>query len=72
MQKPASESEVKALEERIESIENDIMLLKRSLAIKRGRKDPNAWKKLEKLGKEIGEHWQAERPSWQIISDSRR
>ena len=32
------------------------------------KKDPKAWTKLEKIGKEISKKWNTDKTSWQILT----
>ncbi|MFQ6118999.1 MAG: hypothetical protein ACE5KE_03820 [Methanosarcinales archaeon] len=63
---------IQDLKNRIDILESEILALKRILGVKMERKDPNAWQRLEAIGKEISKSWKSEKPSWQLISESRR
>lgn len=60
------------LESKIKSLEAEIIIMKKLLNIRMEKKDPKAWERLQKLGKEISKSWKSKKPSWQIISESRR
>jgi len=64
--------EIESLEGKVRSLETEIIIMKRMVGVKMERKDPKAWEKLQKLGKEISKSWKLDKPSWQIISESRR
>lgn len=57
------------LENKIESLEAEIALIKRSIGVREGKKSLSAWKKLEQLGKK---KWKAKKPSWELIAESRK
>ena len=57
------------LENRIEALEAEITLIKKSIGVRKEKKSSSAWKNLEKLGKK---KWKAKKTSWEIISESRR
>ena len=57
------------LENKIESLEAEIALIKRSIGIREGKKSFSAWKKIEKISKK---KWKSRKPSWEIISKSRK
>jgi hypothetical protein len=42
------------------------------LGVKREKKDPKAWEKLEEVGKKISNSWKSDKQSWQLISGERR
>ncbi len=57
------------LENRIESLEAEIALIKKSIGIQEGKKDSSSWDRLERLSKK---KWKSKKSSWEIISVSRR
>ena len=66
-------------ETRIQNLENEVKLLKievaylkKVLGVEREKKDPKAWEKLERVGKEISNSWKSDKQSWQLISEERR
>jgi hypothetical protein len=61
-----------SLENKVRRLEAEIIIMKRIIGVKMEKKDPKVWEKLQKLGKEISKSWKSDKPSWQIISESRR
>lgn len=66
-------------ETRIQNLENEVKLLKvevaylkRILGVEKEKKDPEAWKKLESVGRRISNSWKSDKQSWQLISEARR
>jgi len=57
-------------EDRIEALQSELIALKKTLDSP--RKDPKAWEKLDKLGKDIAKAWKVPESSWELISESRR
>lgn len=63
---------MKELERKIGYMETEITLIKRTMGVRAEKKSFSAWNELEKLGKEISKGWGMKKPSWKIISESRR
>lgn len=57
------------LENRIEALEAEIEVIKKSIRIHADKKSSSAWKNLEKVR---NKKWKSKKPSWEIISESRR
>jgi len=64
--------EIESLKDRVSGLEMEVTIMKRMVGVKMEKKDPKAWKKLQRLGKDISKSWKSDKPSWQIISESRR
>ncbi|MCD6144825.1 MAG: hypothetical protein J7J03_00270 [Methanosarcinales archaeon] len=67
-----SATTIEALEKKVNVLEAEISTIKRSSGVKTDRKDLNAWGQLEIIGAEISKLWKSEKPSWQLISETRR
>lgn len=67
-----SATTIDALEKKVNVLEVEISTIKRSSGVETGRKDLNAWGQLEIIGAEISTLWKSEKPSWQLISETRR
>lgn len=63
---------IKSLENRVHLLESEVIMLNKILGVKASHKDPDAWDKIHALGKEISAKWKSSKPSWQLISESRR
>lgn len=64
---------------RIQNLENEVKLLKieiaylrRIMGVEKEKKDPDAWRKLESIGRKINNAWKSDKQSWQLISEARR
>ena len=64
---------------RIQNLENEVKLLKieiaylrRIMGVEKEKKDPDAWRKLESVGRKINNAWKSDKQSWQLISEARR
>lgn len=66
------ENTIKAMKNRIDSLETELLTTRKMLGVKMEKKDPRAWNRLEALGREISKSWKSKKPSWQLISESRR
>jgi hypothetical protein len=64
--------EIELLENKVKNLELEVIMMKKIVGIKMGKKDPNAWKKLQEVGKKISKYWRINKPSWQVISEVRR
>ncbi|ATZ61810.2 MAG: hypothetical protein BME93_04790 [Methanosarcinales archaeon Met12] len=64
--------EIQGLKTKVESLEAEVLVMRRTLGVKTEKKDEKAWKELEKLGKSISKGWTSKKPSWKLISESRR
>ncbi len=60
------------IENRVKTLETEILVMRRILGAKIEKKDPNAWDKLNALGKKISKSWKSKKPSWKLISEFRR
>ena len=67
-----SATTMEALEKKVNVLEAELLTLRRSSGVETERKDLNAWDQLETIGAEISKLWKSEKPSWQLISESRR
>jgi len=67
-----SATTIEALEKKVNALEAELLTLKRSFGVETERKDLKAWDQLETIGAEISKLWKSEKPSWQLISESRR
>jgi hypothetical protein len=67
-----SATTIEALEKKVNVLEVEISTIKRSSGVETERKDLDAWDQLEIIGAEISELWKSEKPSWQLISETRR
>jgi len=63
---------VKNLKERVDALETEVVALKRMQGVQLEKKGPNAWERLDVIGKEISKSWKSKKQSWQLISESRR
>lgn len=63
---------LKEMENKINLIETEVTMIRRIIGVRAEKKNPIAWERLEKLGKQIGKGWKLKEPSWEIISESRR
>jgi len=54
----------------VRNINSQVLEIKKQTKLE--RKDPLAWKKLEKLGRKISKEWKSSKTSWQLISEGRR
>ncbi len=63
---------VKTLKERVDALETEVVAMKRMQGLQREKKDPNAWERLDAIGKEIRKSWKSKKQSWELISESRR
>ncbi|MDI6917205.1 MAG: hypothetical protein QMC80_05355 [Thermoplasmatales archaeon] len=66
------ESEMDEIREKIRRLEIEMILVERKVGVIPEQKDLRAWSNLNKLGKKIGVLWKSKKPSWQLISESRR
>lgn len=66
-----TESEMEEVREKVRRLEVEMLLIERKVGLITEQKDPNAWERLDKLGKKINTLWRAKKPSWQIISEMR-
>ncbi len=60
------------LKSRIDALEIELNAMRRTLGVTMEKKDPKAWDRLHIIGKEIARDWKSKKPSWQLVSDSRR
>ena len=67
-----SATTIEALEKKVNVLEAEITSIKRSSGVETERKDLGAWDQLEIIGAEISKLWKSEKPSWQLISETRR
>jgi hypothetical protein len=63
---------IKSLENRVHLLESEVTMLSKNLGVRASHKDPGAWNRLDALGKEISAKWKSSKPSWKLISESRR
>lgn len=63
---------IKTLQNRIDALETELKAMRRVLGAAAEKKDPKAWDRLHLVGKEITSDWKSDKPSWQLISESRR
>jgi len=42
------------------------------MGVEKEKKDPDAWRKLESVGRKINNAWKSDKQSWQLISEARR
>lgn len=66
------ENVIKAMKNRINSLETELLTTRKMLGVKMEKKDPRAWNRLEALGREISKSWKSKKSSWRLISESRR
>ncbi len=66
------ETRIQNLENEVKLLKIEIAYLKRILRVEREKKDPEAWEKLERVGKKISNSWKSDKQSWQLISGERR
>lgn len=67
-----SAATIESLEKKVNVLEAEMSTIKRSSGVETDRKDLNAWDQLEIIGAEISKLWKSEKPSWQLISETRR
>ncbi len=63
---------IKTLQNRIDALEIELKAMRRMLGAAAEKKDPKAWDRLHLVGEEITRDWKSDKPSWQLISESRR
>lgn len=63
---------IQALKNRIDALETELTAMRRTLGATMEKKDPKAWDRLHIIGKEIARDWKIKKPSWQVVSESRR
>jgi hypothetical protein len=63
---------IKILQNRIDALEIELKAMRRMLGATAEKKDPKAWDRLHLVGKEITSDSKSDKPSWQLISESRR
>jgi hypothetical protein len=63
---------VKNIKDRVGALETEVLAMKRIQGVQIEKKDPKAWERLDAIGKEISKSWKSKKPSWQLISESRR
>ena len=64
--------DIEVLKSRINQLEAELKVMRKTLRVRREKKDPRAWDRLHELGKEISKAWKSGKPSWQLISEARR
>jgi hypothetical protein len=64
--------DIKTLKNRINHLEAELEVIRKTLGVYKERKDPEAWDRLHELGREISKAWKSRKPSWQLISEARR
>jgi hypothetical protein len=64
--------DINALKKRIDYLETELKIMRKSLGVDREKKDPKAWDRLHRIGGEISKAWKSKKPSWQLISEARR
>ena len=63
---------IQTLKNRIDALETELNGMRRILGATMEKKDPKAWDRLHIIGKEIACEWKIKKPSWQLVSESRR
>lgn len=63
---------VQTLKSRINTLETELITMRRMLGATMGKKDSKAWDRLHTIGKQISLEWKSDKPSWQLISEARR
>ncbi len=63
---------VQTLKSKIDALETELNAMRRTLGATMEKKDPGAWDRLHIIGKEISRNWKSKKPSWQLVSESRR
>ncbi len=63
---------VQTLKSRIDTLETELIAMRRMLGATMEKKDSKAWDRLHKIGKQISLEWKSDKPSWQLISEARR
>jgi outer membrane murein-binding lipoprotein Lpp len=63
---------IKTLQNRIDALEIELKAMRRTLGAAVEKKYPKAWDRLHLVGKEITRDWKSDKPSWQLISESKR
>ena len=63
---------VQTLKNKIDALETELNVMRRALGATMEKKDPRAWDRLHIIGKEIARDWKNKKPSWQLVSESRR
>ena len=63
---------IKTLQNRIDALEIELKAMRLMLGAAAEKKDPKAWDRLHMVGIEITRDWKSDKPSWQLISESRR
>ena len=66
------ETRIQNLKNEVKLLKIEIAYLKRILGVEREKKDPKAWEKLGRVGREISDSWKSDKQSWQLISEERR
>ncbi len=64
--------DTESLKNKIRSLETELRSMTVYAGAAKWKKDPAAWEKLNKLGNEISKSWKIDKPSFKIISESRR
>ncbi len=63
---------VQILKSRIDTLETELIAMRRMLGATMEKKDSKAWDRLHTIGKQISFEWKSDKPSWQLISEARR
>lgn len=63
---------IQTLKNKIDALETELNAMRRTLGATMEKKDPKAWDRLHAIGKEITRDWKSKKPSWQLVSESRR
>ena len=63
---------IQTLKNKIDALETELNAMRRTLGATMEKRDPKAWDRLHVIGKEIARDWKSKKPSWQLVSESRR
>jgi len=66
------ENTIQLFKTKIDSLETELNVMRRTFGVTMEKKDPKAWDRLHLIGKEIARDWKNKKPSWQLVSESRR
>ncbi|WP_456475337.1 hypothetical protein [Candidatus Pyrohabitans sp.] len=64
--------DAKVLKERLEHLETELKIIRKSIEARREKKDPKAWDRLNEIRMKISKAWKSKKPSWQLVLEARR
>jgi hypothetical protein len=66
------ENTIQIFRKKIDYLETELNVMRRTFGVTMEKKDSKAWDRLHIIGKEIARDWKSNKPSWQLVSESRR